>query len=699
VDDAASSEEAILLRFHATLLLLLTVTGLSLIALVAAPPGNPTYSLGISPSNPIGLGGTVALTVSETGGTKNSAYTLAFRVQKPNGTGVAVNSQVLSTDNFGAGGVSVQYPASSWTALNGTVKTDVVGVYNVVVNQTAPTNTGTVASGQFTVTSQLSIVISQPTSGAIVQRGQTVTISVTVSNSLGAVSGAIVVADYPTDTPTNGHLPVPQVTSTNGVYSTIYQVAMNDPLGYWTIIVTAKDGSGNFGTSLPVVVTLSKSSLFVDAMITYNSKGVPSTSFSAGDVLYPYFRIRYSGSSGAFLTAGQYVVSVKNPSGVTAANLTTVYDANRLGFYAPTGYSISGFDPGGTWTVVINPNSLDDGFGNTGPSFATSVRVDIVTITSPLNYLPFVIGGVVAILGGIVAMKRYDTSLEGFEHLEQMIGGPIPRGSSLLLLGDPGSGKTVLSYELLHDELEAGRVCALLSYDAFPEDVQGRMGEFGWDIISHLRKGRLKIIDCYSGLAGQGEGALRDPSDLTELNIQVTSFITKSKSAPVTLILDSLTPIFNGVEPKQAINFLQTVGAKVKKTGGLFILTATKGAIPEDAIAKIKSIVDGVVELTLVRTGRKGVRYLSVLKMERRRIASETVSFEIERGRGLVFRVSRFRIFGRKLKHLKLPSSPFTKAEPVASTGGRAAEKKGDENNGEGKSSGVSPKRSGARER
>jgi hypothetical protein len=93
------------------------------------------------------------------------------------------------------------------------------------------------------------------------------------------------------------------------------------------------------------------------------------------------------------------------------------------------------------------------------------------------------------------------------------------------------------------------------------------------------------------------------------------------------------------------------------------------------------------------------VRYLSVLKMERRRIASETVSFEIERGRGLVFRVSRFRIFGRKLQHLKLPSSPFTKAEPVASTGGRAAEKKGDENNGEGKSSGVSPKRSGARER
>ena len=107
------------------------------------------------------------------------------------------------------------------------------------------------------------------------------------------------------------------------------------------------------------------------------------------------------------------------------------------------------------------------------------------------------------------------------------------------------------------------------------------MNEFGWDIVSHLRKGRLKIIDCYSSLAGQGEGAIKDPSDLTELNIQVTAFIGRAKGAPVTVVLDSLTPIFNGVEEKQAINFIQTLGAKVKKTGGLFILTASKGAIPD----------------------------------------------------------------------------------------------------------------------
>src|SRR2546427_12551299 len=103
------------------------------------------------------------------------------------------------------------------------------------------------------------------------------------------------------------------------------------------------------------------------------------------------------------------------------------------------------------------------------------------------------------------------------------------------------------------------------------------MTEFGWDLISHLGKGRLKIIDCYSGLAGEGEGAIKDPSDLTELNIQITAFIAKGKGGPVTVVLDSLTPLFNGVDDKQAVNFIQTLGGKGEKSCGLFIKRASNG--------------------------------------------------------------------------------------------------------------------------
>jgi len=611
------------------------------LALAAAPlvEGVAPYTLTISPTVPVSLGTTITMTLTVSGGTRNAAYIVTFDVVKPNGTGSATVTRTVSTDNRGNGAVSQFYPDPSFTAVNGTVATDVGGVYNVYVNQTSPTTIGTVATGQFTVSSTLNVVVSQPVPGTVLQRGQTTIISATVSALSGPDNAATVYAN----TPSGGRLLLPQTSP--GVYTINYLVSSSDPTGTWTVVVQASDTIGNSGMSAPVNISIAKNDLIIDSLVAYNSKGDPTTSFSTGDSIHAFFRIKYSlGTS--YLTSGQYAVGLRNPSGALIANLTAAYDTLRFGFYTSTGYPVSAFDPGGTWTLIVGANSVNDGFGNTGPDLATSVPLQIVT--SPLSYWPFVVAGIVAVLGGIITVRRFDTSLEGFQHLEQMMGGPMPRGASILLLGDAGSGKTILSYQLLHDELESGRLCALLSYDAFPEDVQARMTEFGWDIISHLRKGRLKIIDCYSGLAGQGEGAIKDPSDLTELNIQITSFIAKAKGGPVTVVLDSLTPIFNGVDEKQAINFIQTLGAKVKKTGGLLIETASKGAIPDDAAAKLKTMADGVFELGIVRSRGKSHRFLTVPKMERRRISSDSVPFQIDRNRGFVFRVSRFRLLKKR---------------------------------------------------
>ena len=598
-----------------------------------------SYVLTISPNTTVSLGTQMTMTLDLSGGSHNTAYTLVFEVVKPNGTGSASTSRVLTTDNRGVASTIVPYPDPSFTPTSGTVATDVGGVYNVIVNQTAPTGIAPVATGQFTVSSQLTVVVSQPIGGVVVQRGGTIAISSTVSS----LSGADTLATVWTNSPSNAKIFLTQ--SGVGVYTSNYQVTTSDPTGPWTLTVQATDSQGNSGQASPLTINIAKNDLIVDSLVTYNSKGTPATTFSPGDTVYAFFRIRYS--SGAYLTTGQYPVGLKNPSGAVVANLTASYDSSRFGFYTATGYPISTFASGGTWTVVVSANSIDDGYGNTGPGLDTSVPLDITV--SPLSYWPFIVAGMVAVLGGVVTMKRFDTTLEGFQHLEQLMGGPVPRGASVFLLGDAGSGKTILSYELLHEELESGKLCSLLSYDAFPEDVQARMGEFGWDIVSPLRKGRLRIIDCYSGLAGQGEGAIKDPSDLTEMNIQVTAFIGKAKGGPVTLVLDSLTPIFNGVEEKQALNFIQTLGAKVKKTGGLFVLTASRGAIPDDSVAKIKTMTDGVIELSITRTHGKAHRYLSVLKMERRVISSGVAPFEISRSRGLVFRVSRFGILKKQL--------------------------------------------------
>src|ERR1700756_2982031 len=99
-----------------------------------------SYTLTISPNTVVSLGTQMTMTIDISGGSKFTAYTLVFEIEKPNGTGTATTSRVLTTDNRGVASSTVPYPDPSFTATSGTVATDVGGVYNVIVNQTAPSN-------------------------------------------------------------------------------------------------------------------------------------------------------------------------------------------------------------------------------------------------------------------------------------------------------------------------------------------------------------------------------------------------------------------------------------------------------------------------------------------------------------------------------------------------------------------------------
>src|SRR5213593_4445582 len=194
----------------------LPLVALALTLFLAATPlveGIPPYNLTISPSVPVSLGSTITMTLSISGGTRNTAYGVTFAVVKPNGTGSATANRIINTDNRGNGAVTQFYPDPSFTASNGTVATDVGGVYNVYVNQTSPSNIVNVATGSFTVSSKLNVVVTLPAPGTVLQRGQTATISATVS----ALSGPDNAASVYANTPSSGRLLLPQTSP--GVYT------------------------------------------------------------------------------------------------------------------------------------------------------------------------------------------------------------------------------------------------------------------------------------------------------------------------------------------------------------------------------------------------------------------------------------------------------------------------------------------------
>ncbi len=602
-----------------------------------------TGTISASPST-VNLTQTVYITFSFAGGNPVS-HTFRITVTKPGGTDSASISMSILADSAGAGNGATQYPCPScgfpgWvTNPGGTpAATDVNGTYTVVLDKMSPNPVQTdVASDTFDVSSRLTVTVVSP-SGTSVTRGDTTTISGSVVGADGqGLAGATVTATTPRST-------IQLLASgPTGIYSTQYQVQRDDPLGSWNIIISANSLGGNSGTSPPHAVNVLPAQLIVQNLETYNNYATPTSDFSPGDTLYARFQVAYSGSG--YLNNGTFAIQIRDPSEGTVATLQVIYDRNRALFYTPSGFQVSTSDPDGSWQLVISASSLSDAFGNTGPSTTVTYRFVVHQSQFVVTQFYLIVAALTAggSFGGLFLLRRFNTTTAPFESFFKLTGGEMQPPASLLIMGDSGAGATTLGLQLLYRDLTAGKFCGLLSYDSFPSEIKRRMRDMGWDVTAYLERGQLKILDCYSALAGIEGALIKDPTDFTEVSIQVTGMLEKSKGPP-TILMDSVTPMFNSAAAKDCINFLQVIGAKVKNNGGMFIFTANKGSIPEDARFKVESLADGVVELKMIRKAKTLARNLQVKKISGRESTSTETEFAIVAGKGIIFKKQRIPI-------------------------------------------------------
>ena len=237
---------------------------------------------------------------------------------------------------------------------------------------------------------------------------------------------------------------------------------------------------------------------------------------------------------------------------------------------------------------------------------------------------------------------KVDAGNTPFRGFYELIGGSLPDSSSILIEGNPGSGKSTLAQQIIHDELRRLNPCIIVTYDTPPANIVERINQFGWDLRAHQAANRLEIVDCYSATAGVTEGVVPQPLDLTSVSIHLTTLMEKLGNRHITVLVDSLMPIFSEAESKHAIGFLQTISARAKRQGGKLIATLSTGCVPPELFHKVESLVDGVVELRMVEEHGMLRRYLLVRKMDRRQITQRLVRFDIINGLGIQLKLSKF---------------------------------------------------------
>ena len=79
----------------------------------------------------------------------------------------------------------------------------------------------------------------------------------------------------------------------------------------------------------------------------------------------------------------------------------------------------------------------------------------------------------------------------GIEGLDTLFKKGIPRGSIILVIGGPGSGKTIFCLQTLYHAVQNEEKALYMSFEEEPEKLREHMRDFGWDPEKYEREGLL----------------------------------------------------------------------------------------------------------------------------------------------------------------------------------------------------------------
>jgi flagellar protein FlaH len=224
----------------------------------------------------------------------------------------------------------------------------------------------------------------------------------------------------------------------------------------------------------------------------------------------------------------------------------------------------------------------------------------------------------------------------GNAELDSKMGGGLPAGSLTLIEGGSGSGKSVLSQQILKGALNEGYTAAVFTSENTVKSLVQQMQSIDMDILDFLLLGKCRIYPME--LAHLRENA---PQMLLGAMKQERSRIPASmrangrKTGCDLIIIDSFTAAIKNATSAQIISFFEEC-KRLCASGATVLLIMHATTLDSDLIIPLRSMCDAHLVLRSEQDGQRLVKTLEVAKI--RGASSGTgaiVGFDVEPGWGM----------------------------------------------------------------
>ncbi|HSO93015.1 MAG TPA: ATPase domain-containing protein [Candidatus Dormibacteraeota bacterium] len=197
-----------------------------------------------------------------------------------------------------------------------------------------------------------------------------------------------------------------------------------------------------------------------------------------------------------------------------------------------------------------------------------------------------------------------DRLLSGYAPLDSVLGGGLPANGISLIMGLPGTGKTIIAQQYAFRNARPGRPAVYFSTASEPLDKIVRFGQH-LDFFDRAAMGESVFFEDLGAVAGTG--------GLGGVTKQIATVLKERR--PGLIVIDSFKALHEFADSNGDFRgFLYELAGML---GALAVSSLWVGEYVEAEVGSLAefAVADAILELVAERTGRREIRFLRVRKL------------------------------------------------------------------------------------